>query len=74
MVAGLTIGKKNYEAVSEDLKKTLARAEASYEKIYAVERVDLDVDGVLIRLRTEGMGSIVSELRQRPELSRAARS
>ena len=28
MVCNLTIGKKNYEAVSEDLKKTLARAEA----------------------------------------------
>ncbi|WP_457797972.1 methenyltetrahydrofolate cyclohydrolase [Methylocystis sp. S23] len=27
MVCNLTIGKKNYEAVSEDLKKTLARAE-----------------------------------------------
>ena len=37
-----------------------------------VERVDLDVDGVSIRLRTEGIGSVVSELRQRPELSRAA--
>jgi site-specific DNA recombinase len=37
-----------------------------------VKRVDLDVDGVSIRLRTEGIGSIVSELRQRPELSRAA--
>ena len=28
MVCNLTIGKKNYEAVSEDLKKTLERAEA----------------------------------------------
>jgi DNA invertase Pin-like site-specific DNA recombinase len=37
-----------------------------------VERVDLDVEGVSIRLRTEGIGSLVSELRQRPELSRAA--
>src|SRR5262249_38931508 len=37
-----------------------------------VERVDLDVEGVSIRLRTQGIGSIVSELRQRPELARAA--
>jgi site-specific DNA recombinase len=37
-----------------------------------VERVDLEIDGVSIRLRTEGVGSIVSELRQLPELSTAA--
>jgi hypothetical protein len=37
-----------------------------------VERVDIDVDGVSIRLRTEGIGSIVSELRQRPERARVA--
>jgi site-specific DNA recombinase len=37
-----------------------------------VERVDIDIDGISIRLRTEGIGSVVSELRQRPELSRAA--
>lgn len=37
-----------------------------------IERVDLDVDGVSIRLRTEGIGSIVFELRQRLKLARAA--
>lgn len=37
-----------------------------------VERVDVDVEGVSIRLRTNGIGSVVSELRRRPELSRAA--
>jgi hypothetical protein len=37
-----------------------------------VERVDVDVDGISIRLRAEGIGSVVSELRQRPQLSRAA--
>jgi DNA invertase Pin-like site-specific DNA recombinase len=37
-----------------------------------IERVDLDVDGISIRLRTEGIGSLVAELRQRPELARAA--
>jgi DNA invertase Pin-like site-specific DNA recombinase len=37
-----------------------------------VERVDVDADGVSIRLRTEGIGKIVSGLRQRPELDRAA--
>jgi hypothetical protein len=37
-----------------------------------VERVDLDVNGIAIRLRAEGIGSVVSELRQRPELARTA--
>jgi DNA invertase Pin-like site-specific DNA recombinase len=37
-----------------------------------VERVDVDIDGVSIRLRTNGIGSVISELRQRSELSRAA--
>jgi hypothetical protein len=37
-----------------------------------VERVDVAVDGIAIRLRTEGMASLVSELQQRPEHRRAA--
>ena len=37
-----------------------------------IERVDLDVDGISIRVRTEGIGRIVSELRPKPELARAA--
>jgi site-specific DNA recombinase len=37
-----------------------------------VERVEVDVDGISIRLRTEGIGSVISELRRRPALSRAA--
>jgi formiminotetrahydrofolate cyclodeaminase len=41
MVCNLTIGKKNYEAVSEDLKKTLARAEALREEL--TRGVDEDV-------------------------------
>jgi formiminotetrahydrofolate cyclodeaminase len=41
MVCNLTIGKKNYEAVSEDLKKTLARAEALREAL--TKGIDEDV-------------------------------
>jgi len=41
MVCNLTIGKKNYEAVSEDLKKTLARAEALREEL--TRGIDEDV-------------------------------
>lgn len=41
MVCNLTIGKKNYEAVSEDLKKTLARAEELREAL--TKGIDEDV-------------------------------
>jgi len=41
MVCNLTIGKKNYEAVSDDLKKTLARAEALREEL--TKGIDEDV-------------------------------
>jgi site-specific DNA recombinase len=37
-----------------------------------VERIDVDVDGISIRLRTEGIASVIAELRQRPNLDRAA--
>ncbi len=41
MVCNLTIGKKNYEGVSEDLKKTLARAEELREAL--TKGIDEDV-------------------------------
>lgn len=37
-----------------------------------VERIDVDVDGISIRLRTEGMTSLVAEMRARTNLERAA--
>jgi hypothetical protein len=37
-----------------------------------VERVDIAVDGISIRLRTAGLGSLVSDLGERPKLARAA--
>ncbi|WP_245451934.1 hypothetical protein [Mesorhizobium waimense] len=37
-----------------------------------VERIDVDVNGISIRLRTEGIASVIAELRQRPNLDRAA--
>ena len=41
MVCNLTIGKKNYEAVSDDLKKTLTRAEALRAEL--TQGIDEDV-------------------------------
>ena len=37
-----------------------------------VERIDVDIDGISIRLRTEGLTSLVAEMRARPSLGRAA--
>ncbi|MBE7183858.1 MAG: recombinase family protein [Methylobacterium mesophilicum] len=37
-----------------------------------VARVDVDVDGVAIRLRTDGLATLVSDLRQHPRLQEAA--
>ncbi|WP_192177980.1 recombinase family protein [Mesorhizobium amorphae] len=37
-----------------------------------VERIDVDVDGITIRLRTEGIASVIAELRQRPNMQKAA--
>ncbi|ANT53263.1 DUF2924 domain-containing protein [Mesorhizobium amorphae] len=37
-----------------------------------VERIDVDVDGISIHLRTEGIASVIAELRERPNLDRAA--
>lgn len=37
-----------------------------------VERIDVDVDGISIRLRTEGMTSVVAEMRARTSLGQAA--
>ena len=35
-----------------------------------VERIDVDVDGISIRLRTEGIASVIAELR--PNMQKAA--
>lgn len=43
MVCNLTIGKKNYEGVEEDLKKTLADAEALRARLTDMIRADVEV-------------------------------
>jgi site-specific DNA recombinase len=65
-----------------EVREALIQFEALWDELFPAEqarivqllikRVDVDVDGISIRLRTEGIGSVVSELRQPPELSRAA--
>jgi hypothetical protein len=65
-----------------EIRESLVQFDALWDELFPaeqtrivqllVERVDVDVDGVSIRLRTKGIGSVVSELRRRPELSRAA--
>jgi hypothetical protein len=78
-----TAARSQDDDISEnDVREALVEFDGLWEELFPVEqarvvqllveRVDLDVDGVSIRLRTEGIGSIVSELRQRPELARAA--
>jgi hypothetical protein len=37
-----------------------------------VERVDVQVDGLEVRLRAEGLASLVAELRQQPAAAKAA--
>ncbi|WP_375165859.1 recombinase family protein [Chelativorans sp.] len=39
-----------------------------------VERIDVDVDGISIRLRTEGLASLIAELRQEAPAQKVARS
>jgi formiminotetrahydrofolate cyclodeaminase len=43
MVCNLTIGKKNYEGVEEDLKKTLAQAEDLRARLTDMIKADVDV-------------------------------
>ena len=52
------------------IKRSLAEKRRIIQLL--VERVDVDVDCISIRLRTEGMTSLVAELQQRPEHRRAA--
>jgi hypothetical protein len=37
-----------------------------------VERVDVSVDGLEVRLRAEGLTSLLAELRQQPSMAKAA--
>lgn len=43
MVCNLTVGKKNYEGVEEELRALLARSEALREKLTAMIRADVEV-------------------------------
>ena len=44
--------------------------ELRFAVLPVVERIDVGVDGISIRLRTEGIASVISELR--PNMQRAA--
>jgi DNA invertase Pin-like site-specific DNA recombinase len=70
------------EITESDVREALVQLDPLWDELFPaeqarivqllVERVDVDVNGVSIRLRTNGIGSVISELRQRPELARAA--
>ncbi|BCH23562.1 recombinase family protein [Mesorhizobium sp. L-8-3] len=70
------------ETTESDVREALVQLDPLWDELFPaeqarivqllVERVDVDIDGVSIRLRTNGIGSVISELRQRSELSRAA--
>ena len=73
----------NSDEISEaEVRDALVQFDALWEELFPaeqariiqllVERIDVDVDGITIRLRTEGIASVIAELRERPNLDRAA--
>ncbi|WP_457152808.1 recombinase family protein [Mesorhizobium sp. P5_C1] len=73
----------NSEEISEaEVRDALVQFDSLWEELFPaeqariiqllVERIDVDVDGISIRLRTEGIASVITELRERPNLDRAA--
>lgn len=59
-------------AVIDQLRALIRTPEQARIVQLLVERVDVAVEGISIRLRTEGMASLATELRQQPEHRRAA--
>jgi hypothetical protein len=70
-------------AISEsEIRDALAQLDPLWDELFPaeqarivqllVERVDVAVDGISIRLRTAGLGSLVADLRKEPALQRAA--
>lgn len=75
--------RNNSDEISEtEVRDALVQFDALWEELFPaeqariihliVERIDVDVDGISICLRTEGIASVIAELRQRPNLDRAA--
>jgi len=71
------------EAVTEaEVRDFLVEFDALWDELFPmeqtrivqllVERIDVDVEGISIRLRTEGMTSLVAEMRARTNYGRAA--
>ncbi|MGY2991527.1 hypothetical protein ACVWWD_000334 [Mesorhizobium sp. URHB0026] len=71
------------DEISEtEVRQALIQFDALWEELFPaeqariiqllVERIDVNVDGISIRLRTEGIASVIAELRERPSLDRAA--
>lgn len=80
--AWMAAREEDREITESDVREALVQLDPLWDELFPaeqarivqllVERVDVDIDGVSIRLRTNGIGSVISELRQRPELARAA--
>ncbi|MFD1985674.1 recombinase family protein [Mesorhizobium newzealandense] len=75
--------RKDSDEISEtEVRDALVQFDSLWEELFPaeqariiqllVERINVDVDGITIRLRTEGIASVITELRQRPNLDRAA--
>lgn len=75
--------RNNSDEISEtEVRDALIQFDALWEELFPaeqariiqlmVERIDVDVDGITIRLRTEGIASVIAELLERPNLDRAA--
>lgn len=71
------------DEISEtDVRDALIQFDALWEELFPaeqariiqllVERIDVDVDGISIRLRTEGIASVIAELTQRSNMQKAA--
>jgi site-specific DNA recombinase len=66
----------------EDVRSAIVEFDRFWEELFpveqarivqlVVERVDLDLDGMSIRLRTNGLGRLVDEIQQRTSLREAA--
>ncbi|WP_245445655.1 recombinase family protein [Mesorhizobium kowhaii] len=75
--------RNNSDEISEtEVRDALVQFDALWGELFpaeqariiqlVVERIDVDVEGISIRLRTEGIASVIAELRERPSLDRAA--
>ncbi|WP_287219951.1 hypothetical protein [Mesorhizobium sp.] len=74
--------KDNSSITETEVREALVQLDPLWDELFPaeqarivqllVERVDVAVEGISIRLRTEGMASLAAELRQQPEHRRTA--